>query len=306
MPEHVIPGYVTYAPLILTTNQWEEINTVKKESDINEDFFKYLDYLFSLESINQNSPSKSGSNADNLIMIDLLSGNVFQTLPRMDSLHQAIVNHFVNGIGKKFCIELSYLCSKGLCMLIPMPHDTRIDGIKLFRNKVSEEWEESRYRIGKELLVGRNLLAESIHNSTASGSFNKSNEGYCVPDVVMFNETLQLPLIIFEVKSRSCHADVETGIAQLVSYGLALRDNRKIPYKLKLVLITPKHWCLASLPPYQEKPLNNFLEIDFVSYGKFGILHYINEALCLDRIAYIGVLMNLRQHFESVKSWCKD
>ena len=88
--ERIIPGYVTYVPLILTTNWWEEIDAVKQESvDINEDFSKYLDYLNSLESINQKCPSGSGSNGDNLIMVDLLSGNVFRTLPRMDSLHLA-------------------------------------------------------------------------------------------------------------------------------------------------------------------------------------------------------------------------
>ena len=112
-----------------------------------------------------------------------------------------------------------------------MPINTRTDFIRLYRNKLSttEENFES----------GHDVFAESLPSShNGSSTSIKSNEGNCVPDLVVFDQYCRFPLVVFEVKSKPFHSHVERGISQLVSYGLAIRDKRKIPYSLKPVSYT--------------------------------------------------------------------
>lgn len=114
---------------------------------------------------------------------------------------------------------MSQLCSKEFYNVLTVPRDTRRDFIRLHRDKLTKP---------ENFEAGHDVLAESPQSSRRSSSTSlKSNEGNCVPDLVMFNEGLDFPLVVFEVKSKHFPSHVEKGISQLVSYGLAIRDKKK-------------------------------------------------------------------------------
>ena len=292
--EREVRGSVKYVP----SENTEEITHLLEQIPSTSLFSNYLKHLISLQCFKLSKMSQN----DNLVRVDLLSEDVFNETQRMGVFYEAIVDSFHNGIGKEFCFQMSLLCSKDFYNVLTVPRDTRRDFIRLYRNKLTtaEENFES----------GHDVFAESLHSSrNGSSTLIKSNEGNFVPDLVIFDQSLKFPLVVFEVKSKPLPSHVERGVSQLVSYGLAIRDKKKIPYSLKLVLITPKEWYLASLPPYQDQPqyqeeLPDKLNIKFLSYGQSGIFENVGNVLCLDRKAYMTVLMNLHQHFESVKSWC--
>ena len=57
-------------------------------------------------------------------------------------------------------------------------------------------------------------------------------------------------MLIFEIKSSTDSTNVHEGLAQLVSFGLSLQQQKRVTVYLHLVLITPKLWGFLVLPPY--------------------------------------------------------
>lgn len=179
-----------------------------------------------------------------------------------------------------------------------MPRDTYTDGFKLSRKIEQPKPHTDRStRSSSPTLSRKYSPALSRRNSSLGRS-----EGNCVSDLTVTSLLDRgTPLVIFECKSKSGGFDIEEGMSQLVSYGLSLRHKKQVKNEIKLVLITPSVWYLASLPPYKmESEID--LRIYFESYGKFGVLTEIDGGLFLDRKAYLKFLINLRSHFQSFKS----
>lgn len=97
-------------------------------------------------------------------------------------------------------------------------HDTRTAGFRLFRKKIEEG--------AIHLTQQEDMLTESFRSDSV---YKSKEQGNCVTDVVMVDNKSHLhQLIIFEVRVKSIPSEVESaGIAQLVLYGLALRDKKK-------------------------------------------------------------------------------
>ena len=153
---------------------------------------------------------------------------------------------------------------------------------------------------GKSTYYGQGSISERTRSSDES-SFLTSPlttshmESNCISDMTISERYSDLPIVIFEAKSNGKPSTVSGGMIQLVSFGLSLRHNKKIPYKLKLVLITPRGWFVSSLPPYSKE-----VDIEEICFDTYLVLAEFNDETFFDRSAYIGFLSNLRQHFEAM------
>ena len=115
------------------------------------------------------------------------------------------------------------------------------------------------YRI---LPNGERRLTRSLSNSSL-GSGSSGSHSYASyaerdtaaerkPDIMITNSKMAkyMTYVIFEVKSTSSSKDTACGIAQLLSFGLAVRKNCKLDNYINLVLINPEKWGIMVLPPY--------------------------------------------------------
>lgn len=298
---HVLEGFVTE---IMDPKFFER--TERKKEDDGSTFSRYLKYLDSLPC------NKNEENYEDieLVKIKLLSTNVFEdeALP-MESFYKALVSDFNNGDGKEFCYDLSLMCSCELGNTIAaIPRKTFSDGFKLSREIAHKETAMDLRSSGSSSHSGKLRSTASTHLPLAdnltirsrkfsSGSHLKGN---LEADMVALSNKRRLPLVIFECKSSASYTDIRNGMAQLISYGLSVRDKKQIAHIIKLVLITPYRWFIASLPPYKSLS-ETTLSIRFIPYGTFGVLVKTGRDLFFDRRAYVEALSVLRQHFESVK-----
>ena len=133
----------------------------------------------------------------------------------------------------------------------------------------------------------------SYQASCSSKSSFSSSEGNCSADLVVCERESDLPIVVFECKGGANISNIEKGMIQLVSYGLSLQHKRKLAHSVKLVLITPRTWYVATVPPYQT-------EISEIRFMNYVMLKKTENETFFDRKAYIAFLIELRQHFESV------
>lgn len=266
-------------------------------------FSKYLEHLQSIKCNGKDDLPPKYKISD-LIAVDLLSESLCgnKELIKMQSFPRAINSSFQNGKAKLYCYTLAQVVSEDLCDTTIIPRDTFLDDFLLSIDKMETTSETySGLRSGSQ--PDSDILSDRSTPSTRNRrpSSSKHLEGNQSSDMTVASNE-DSPLVIFECKRKFQQSDIEDGIAQLVSYGMSLRDKKQVGHEIKLVLMMPGNWYLATLPPYKRGPENN-LEIDFVSYGMSGMLVDTGAGLFLDRKAYITFLLNLRQHFQLVKSF---
>ena len=160
----------------------------------------------------------------------------------MNSFTRAIKYDFYNGHAASFCQELSFLSAMDLCQRRYGENgkrDTFTDGFKLVREPIEKMKSPSKKTRNESLIMGANSKSSSTSDAY----------GKCTADFMVMSALLQ-PLIIFECKSDA--SSFNKGIIQLISHGLALWDKKRVKHKIKLVLLTPRIWCTASLPSFDE------------------------------------------------------
>ena len=266
-------------------------------------FSKYLDFLESLQCNDDKNNIPARFRVCDLIPVKLLKGALYEVedLEEMESFPEAIIHHFINGKAKDFCYDVSKLCSEGYCDSLSAPRDTLTDNFRLSRVKApTNSQSNTRFR-SLNYDDSTNLSSGNSFGDYLQSTKRSHAEGNQISDVMIWSVKKKLPLVIFECKSSLGSSDIKEGMAQLVSHGLSLRDKKQIAHRIKLVLITPGSWYIAELPPYGKRSEINF-EVDFVGYGKFGVLVKTSGGVFLDRKAYISILLDLRQHFKSLKS----
>ena len=286
----------------------------KEESnDISSPFSRYINNLESLQRIKTNPVGIK--KVDDFITLDSLSVCELDEMPTMESFLLATSFSFRNEVGKHFCWDLSFLCSKHLCEVYTWSRDTLSDGFKLKRelddvesrsskkfrcHSTSSRYSSSHGTVDEWVRSTSDMMSKGSKGSSGQLTTGAGNRS---ADLIVSSFKKRLPLVIFECKSTGDVNDNKKGMAQLVSHGLALRDKKQVAHNIKLVLITPHFFFLASLPAYKHGNIDEeYCELEFKTYELFVWNKFKREETVLDRNAYIAFLRNLHQHFESVKS----
>ena len=93
--------------------------------------------------------------------------------------------------------------------------------------------------------------------SSSVGTRKHSATDVRTPDFVVCKRTSPKSLagectIVFEIKCDYSNGSIRDGISQLLSYGFSMRCQQKSTEEMALILITPRMWLLAKLPPFGE------------------------------------------------------
>ena len=136
-------------------------------------------------------------------------------LRKMQSFSRAINANFKNGKAKLYCYTLAEIISEDLCDTTILPRDTLLDDFKLLRDRGDKAERRTGLRSGSDIDCDM-LSGISTHSSKNgkpdSGASSSSNlEGNRTSDMTVASNR-DLPLVIFECKSKYRHSEIKEGI----------------------------------------------------------------------------------------------